>query len=290
VAFGAETFPLADGTALTGDIVSFSDTGIIFRLADDKYSDRVAWTKFSQAGLKQLAANPKIKPLVDPFIEIPPSERTPKPAVEVHEVTRLALPANQSLFGALASSSAGLVALFLIYAANVYSGFEIAVFRNRPKGLVMGVSAVLPVLGPVIFLSLPTHIEAAPVEEQVEAEPVTFVVPGQEPAQEDIHIAAGSWQQPAAQNTGQIFKRGQFTFNRRFIETKFAGFFTEPRSGTEADLVLVLKTTTGEFQIERITRIEAGDMNVEVVVEGGRQEFQVPFADIQELQLQPKAA
>ena len=52
-------FRLADGTSLTGDIVSFDDIGVKFRLADGTYSERVSWTKFSQDGLKQLANNPK---------------------------------------------------------------------------------------------------------------------------------------------------------------------------------------------------------------------------------------
>ena len=54
VAARADTFPLADSTSLTGDIISFNDSGVIIRLADGKYTDRVGWTKFSQDGLKQL--------------------------------------------------------------------------------------------------------------------------------------------------------------------------------------------------------------------------------------------
>jgi hypothetical protein len=285
----ADTFPLADGTSLTGNIVKSTDTGLMLHMPDDTYTN-VLWTKFSQDGLQQLAKFPKIAPLVEPFIEIPPSERPKKPEVKVNDVTRLELPPKQSLLGALASSSVGLVALILIYAANIYAGFEIAVFRNRPKALVMGVTAVLPVLGPIIFLSMPTHVEPQPVEELVETEPVTFAVPGQEPAQEEIQIATGSWQPPAAENTGQIFKRGQFTFNRRFIETKFAGFFSEPRSGADANLILIVKTAGGELIVERITRIDTGTLHLEITAGGARREVMVPFTDIQEIQLQPQAA
>ena len=64
----AEPIPLADGTTVSGDIVSFNDNGIIFRTGDDKYTDRLPWLKFSQDGLKQLAQNPKIDPFVEPFI------------------------------------------------------------------------------------------------------------------------------------------------------------------------------------------------------------------------------
>jgi hypothetical protein len=283
----ADTFPLADGTSLTGSIVKSTDTGLMLHTPGDTYTN-VLWTKFSQDGLRQLARFPKIAPLVEPFIEIPRSERPKKPEVKVQEVTRLELPAKQSLLGALTTSSVGLVALLLVYAANLYAGFEIAVFRNRPKALVLGVAAVLPVLGPIIFLSMPTHVEPEPVEELVESEPVTFAVPGQEPAQEEIQIAAGSWQTPAAaQAAGQIFKRGQFTFNRRFIETKFAGFFSEPRSGAEAGQLLLVRTAGGELAVERITRIDASTVHLEIAAGGGRREVMVPFTDIQEIQLKP---
>jgi hypothetical protein len=179
--------------------------------------------------------------------------------------------------------------LLLIYAANIYSGFEIAVLRARPKAVVMGVAAVLPILGPVIFLAMPMHVEAAPVEAQGENEPATFAMPGQpvETASEGIQMAAGS---PPTQPAGQVFKRGQFTFNRRFIETKFAGFFSEPRGGADAKSVMIVKTAGGEFNVRRITRIETSDMSLEVTAGDARQEFAVPFADIQEIHLKPKSA
>jgi len=52
--------------------------------------------------------NPKISPLVEPFIEIPLSERPQKPEVKINEVTRLEVPPKQSLLGALFSSSVGI--------------------------------------------------------------------------------------------------------------------------------------------------------------------------------------
>jgi hypothetical protein len=283
----ADTFSLADGTSIGGTIIKSTDSQMTLRLPDDSYTN-IMWGKLSQDAYRQLAANPKIKPFVEPFIEIPESERPHKPDVKVADVTRLELPPKQSFFGALASSSVGLVCLLLIYAANIYSGFEIAVVRMRPKGLVMGVAAVLPILGPIIFLAMPMPVEAAPVEAPVETETATFAMPGHPaPAQEEIQISAGSWQKPPA---GQIYARGKFTFNRRFIETKFAGFFSEPRSGADANSIFILKTAAGEFQVERITRIDVGDMNVEIASGGARQEFTVPFTDIQEIQINPKTA
>jgi hypothetical protein len=295
VAVGADTFQLTDGTSLTGDVISYNDNGIVFRLEVDKYSQRVPWTKFSQDALKQLADKPKIRLLAEPFIETPPVERAKKGEVKAQEVSRLELPPKQSLFGALFSSSVGLVVLMLIYAANIFAGYEIAVVRSRPILLVMGVAVVLPILGPIIFLAMPMRVEpsrmAAP---RPEAAPHTFAVPGAaQPVAAGIHIVEASWQKetPAADpGAPQIFQRGQFTFNRRFFETKFSGFFSMIRRESEKNLVLTVKTGRALFVIERITRIATNEMHVEVAQGAAKQEIMVPFAEIVEVQLKPKAA
>ena len=296
VAIGADTFPLTDGKSVTGDVISYNDNGVIFRLDVDKYSERVPWTKFSQDALKQLSKNPKIRPLAEPFIETPPPERVKGGEVKVREVARLELPPKQSLFGALFRSSVGLVVLMLIYAANIFAGYEIAVMRSRPIALVMGVAVVLPILGPIIFLAMPARVEpsktAAP---QPEAAPQIFTVPGvAQPAEAGIHIVEASWQgkssaPPAANpNEPQIFQRGQFTFNRRFFETKFSGFFSMIRRESEKNLMLTVKTGRALFVVERITRIAANEMHVEVAQGAAKQEVTVPFAEIVEVQLKPK--
>ena len=295
VAARAETFPLADGTSLTGDIIKATDAGVMLRQSDNNVYTNVLWSKLSQDGLRQLANNPKFKDFVEPFIEIPLSERPQKPEVKVNEVSRLELPPKQSLLGAMFSSSVGIFTLLLIYAANIYAGYEIAVVRVRPKGLVMGVAVVLPILGPIIFLALPMHVAAAPAEEQVEADSATFAMPGQAaPVQDEIQVTGvTTGAAPAAKTgsaAGQVFKRGQFTFNRRFIESKFAGFLGETRSAADVNTTLIIKTASAQMIVERILTIAASDMQVEVSLGEVRQEVTVPFADIQEIQLKPKAA
>ena len=51
------------------------------------------------------------------------------------------------------------------------------------------------------------------------------------------------------------YQRGQFTFNRRFFETKFPGFFGVVRRDSEKDLVLVVKSARGLYVGQRIARI-----------------------------------
>jgi hypothetical protein len=142
---------------------------------------------------------------------------------------------------------------------------------------------------------MPVRVEpsktAAP---QPEAAPHTFAVPSAaQPVAAGIHIVEGSWQKDApAAGSGapQIFQRGQFTFNRRFFETKFSGFFAMIRRESEKNLMLTVKTGRALFVVERITRIATNEMHVEVAQGAAKQEVMVPFAEIVEVQLKPKAA
>ena len=286
----ADTFGLTDGSAVSGDIVMFNDGGVTLRTLTDSYTN-VVWPKFSQDALKQLAQNPKARAFVEPFIETPPKPK--KDQIQVHDVSRLELPPQESLFAALLSSSVGFVVLLLIYAANIYAGYEIAIVRARPIGLVMGVAAVLPILGPIIFVSMPMRKEAPPEETQPQAEAPSFAVPGAAAPVAESVAAAGVHAAPAskaAHPEAQVFQRGQYMFNRRFFETKFSGFFSVIRRPAEKDLVLVIKTGRAQLVAQRITRIAANEAHFEVVQGGRQQEVMVPFADIQEIQLKHKDA
>ncbi len=292
-AAGADTYKLTDGTSVTGDVISYNDNGIVFRLNVDQYSQRVPWTKFSQDALKLLANNPKVRPLAEPFIETPPPSREKKGEVKVQEVSRLALPPQQSLFGALFSSSVGLVMLLLIYVANIYAAYEIAACRARPFALVMGVAVVLPVLGPIIFLAMPKRAAPAqPAAQQPAAAAHTFAVgSAAAPPASGIHIAEASWHgaaPAAAPSEVQVFQRGQFTFNRRFFETKFSGYFAVIRREAEKNMELTVKTGRAQYVVERITRIATNEMHVEVGLSAVKQEVVVPFVEILEVQLKPK--
>jgi len=293
VAARAGTFQLTGGTSVSGDIIMFNDTGVTLHTPSDSYTN-IVWPMFSQDALKQLAQDPRIKPLAELFIETPPAQ--PKSEnVTVQEVSRLGLPRKESLLAALVSSSVGFIALLLIYAANVYSAYEIALLRARPIALAMGVAAVLPVLGPVLFLCLPVRQETEPEEAPSLGEQHAFTVPGAAAPVAESVAAAGIHITPAtgaraAHPEAQIFQRGQYMFNRRFFETKFSGFFSMIRRPAEKDLVLVLKTARAQLIVQRISRITTNEAHFEVLQGGTRQEVMVPFADIQEIQLKHKDA
>jgi hypothetical protein len=293
----AETFQLTDGQSVTGDVISFNESGMILRLGDGKYSERISWTKLSQADLKLLQQKPKLAPMVEPFIEIPQVERVKKTEVPLKDVERLNRPDKGSLFGALFGSSVGLVCLILVYLANLYAAYEISAVRAYPPGLVCGIAAVAPFIGPIIFLCLPTRIvsaaewkpgqprAAAPAA--VEAAPEAAVAAADGTAYPPPEEAAEA--KPALPPT-QVFQRGKFTFNRRFFETKFPGFFGLVRRDPEKDMVLVFKSARGEHVASRISRIAANDLHVEVRKGNASQEVAIGFTEIQEIQLKHKDA
>src|SRR4051812_16265574 len=96
--------------------------------------------------------------LVEPLIEVSEADRLKQSVIEPKTVPRLPRPEVHSLLGAMFSSSTGVFVLLLLYAANLYAAFEVAIFRARPIALVCGVSAIAPLVGPILFLSLPTQL------------------------------------------------------------------------------------------------------------------------------------
>lgn len=306
VALGqALTFEYADGTKVEGEIVQGKPEVLKIRVGDNKYED-IAWEKLSQATLKQLAADPKLKlePFIQPYLEVSEDEKIKKTEVEIKPVPRLERPAKGSILGAMFGSSVGLVVMLLLYAANIYSGYEIATVRAYPPGMVCGISAVAPIIGPVIFLCLPTKLKSSVEHEHVpvpeatvdssplapEPGPGGAGAPAAAPGGLHVSHAQPAAAEAAAHPPAQVFKRGQFTFNRRFIETKFAGFFGMVRHGADKDLVLLIKSARGEYNVTRISRIAANDMHVDVHRAGASQEVQIPFLEIQEIQVKHKDA
>jgi hypothetical protein len=246
------------------------------------------WARFSQDALKQLSTNPKIKPFVDPFINPTESERPPKPEIKVSEVQRLTLPPDRSIFGGLLHSSVGLFILLVIYAANLYAAFEVAVVRGKSIGAVMGLSAVLPIVGPIIFLSQP--MKPTEAEATAEAAPSDAAPAVGEPGSpaEEIQIVSASWSGGAPEEKKpqpQVFSRGKFTLNKRFIETKFAGFIGEPK-GDAANFTMEIRTLKDAIAVECIKQLSA----TEAILETPNGQVTVPFADILEIKLNPKTA
>jgi hypothetical protein len=307
----ADTYRLTDGTMLSGEIITFNDNGVIVRGDDGTYSERSPWNKFSQDDLKKLAKNEKIAPYVEFFIEPPTKPHIPLgPIDHVNEPPKLPRPDGISLLGSLFGTGVGWFMVVLIYAANLYAGYEIAIYRARPFGLVCGLAAIpfAGLVANIVFLWLPTQLPAGSEEETQEpAAESTLALPTAEPGGKAGPEAGGSAESPAGpgglrlahdepattsdpKQPAQVFQRGAFTFNRRFFETKFPGFFGVIKRDAEKDLVLFFKTMRGQFTAQRITRISANDLHLEVHKGNASEEISLHFAEIQEIQLKHKDA
>jgi hypothetical protein len=85
-----------------------------------------------------------------------------------------------------------------------------------------------------------------------------------------------------------VFVRGEFLFNRRFFETKFAGFFRVVPTEAEKDLVLLVKSGRGEFVGRRITRATQTDLYLQIFNDTATADEMIPFVEILEVQIRHK--
>ena len=142
----AAEFHLSDGTDFSGEVASATDQGLVIRLKVGGFSERISWAKLTQETLKDLAKDSKAASFVEPYIDVPPEEKAKakRKEIELKPVPRpQRLEGRISLFAAL-NTPIGLLILFIFLVANVYAGFEIAVFRHQPIVLACVVSAFVP--------------------------------------------------------------------------------------------------------------------------------------------------
>ena len=193
--------------------------------------------------------------------------------------------------------------LLLVYGATIYAGYEVAIFRARPPMIVAGLSAIpgLGILAPIIFLSMPTRLKASAA---AEATPEAAATPAAAAVEEEVNpmhadgaahpsglkLHTDAQEAKSTRPETVTYQRGQFTFNRRFFETKFPGFFGVVRREVEKDLVLVIKSSRGEFLGQRISRIAASDLHLQVQKGHATEEVLIPFQEIQEIRVKHKDA
>jgi hypothetical protein len=292
----AASYVLSDGSTLSGEPISFNAQGLIVKTADGGFAPRMGWTNFTQGALKELAKDPKAKPFVEPYLDLEEAEeKKPSLVIKPKAHDRLERPDPKAGTGAMFSSAISVILFLLLYAGNIYAALEIAVFRNYHPGLVCGVAAVAPFLGPIIFLCLPTRLqkshdelaaesmsEHAPEEVQL-----SYTHPGGHGTTEGDQAAAEAAQ---AQPKVTVYQRGQTTFNRRFFETKFSGFLRVVPGDAEKDKVIYIKSSRGEHVGSRLTRIQPNELFLQVQKGDATSDVIIPFNEIFEIQIRPKEA
>jgi hypothetical protein len=162
---------------------------------------------------------------------------------------------------------------------------------------VCGVAAAAPVIGPAVFLAMPTRRYAA-VQETAPAHPPEEVLVAHEEdyAESDAEAAAGAQEikhaEPAPPKLPPAitFARGEFTFNRRFFETKMPGFLRLVPGEAEKDMVLLVKSARGDFTGRRITELTQTDLHLQTFKGNATATEVIPFIEIREVQVKHKDA
>ncbi|MBI3415865.1 MAG: hypothetical protein HY043_11210 [Verrucomicrobia bacterium] len=306
----AEELHLLNGTVLTGEVASPNDIGVVVKLDAGGFSDRIPWAKFSQDTLKLLAKNPKAGSFAEPYVEevLEEKSKAKREAITIKQPPRPERPTGRvSLFAAL-NTPAGFLILLVFFAANIFAAFEIAIYRHQPVVMTCVISAVAPVVAPIIFLAMPTRArEEAYVEEGTVAEEELAPAdtngekPGSatsrmknkltsmfKPAGGGLKVAAHA--KPGASKAGpepKMFRRGDTTFNRRFFETQFPGFFRIVPSEADKDMVIGIKSGKNNYVAKRISRISSNEVGLQLQSGG---EVSVSFGDITEVQYRHKDA
>ncbi len=354
VALAAEftVFKLKDGTSVTGESLGANEKSVVLKNADGKMLPRTAWTNFTQETLKEFAKNPKIRPFVELHIEdaaptngdagaeinIPSVVITKRNWKKPSEVAaKPVLPEKPGMIGGMFGTGVGWFSMFVVYLGIIYAGFEVAVYRRRPKQLVMGLSAI-PVLGffaPIAFLYMPAvkTVEETKPNAVAQAAAIAAVaaqkpeekpaVPGKKKpglalgkkADDAGHAPAAGGHQPTSPGAPGaaaapalapvkapappaaapklevvVYRRGETNINKRFIETKFAGFFKAVLGPAEKEMWVVWVTATGgEHWSKRIVSISQTDVVVNCPQEGGGTlDETLQIAGIQEIHLRPQ--
>jgi hypothetical protein len=292
---GGAGYPLTDGTLLEGEPISFNAQGMVVKKPDGSFATRVGWTNFTQEALKELAKQPKAKLFLEPYLEIDEADAEKKPVLEIKPKTlrRLDRPDPKAGWGSLFASPVTLTLLVLLWAGNIYAGWEVGIFRNYPPPLVAGLAAVLPVLVPVLFVCLPPRLKKT--HDELAAESMAQYDEGQQP-----QLQVGYRGQPGeaeaeeaaanAQPKMTVYQRGQTTFNRRFFETKFAGFLKMVPGEAEKDMVIFIRSARGEHSGSRLTRVLQNELHLQVSKGDATADVIIPFSDIYEIQVRPREA
>ena len=318
------TFRTTDGQVFVGRTVKYTAEGVSFKLTEGPraggFSEKIAWMRFTPETLQFFATDLEARNYAQLLIVIPDAEmdeelnsandRSEAVMIDAPEIVSHGREHKGAGFLGSFFKGGGFLLFFLLYGANIYAGYELAFFRRYPIAVTAGTAAVAPFIGPIIFLCMPTKRKQRVVVEEPEedeeeyseeyaeegeygAEAVAYDEYGNPLPSEQAGYAQPYVEpepEPVALPETKIFKRGQFNLNRRFVESKFAGFFRAVPGENEKDMVLVVKAAQGEFISNRITKATNTEVTF-AVSKGEGDAFMdkvIPLNDLLEIKLKHK--
>jgi hypothetical protein len=310
----AGVYTLADGTRIEGDPISENENGVVFQTDKRVDLDRIPWEKLTQESFRALlarATTAREKALLEPWIEELPQEKAQRKEIIVKPIQTPDRPKTRVGMMAIFASPVGLVIFLILYGANLFAAYEVAIYRRQPLQTVCGLAAVpvLGVLSPIIFIAMPSRadsmegLEEPQTRFQVTPPPADTTLledsagagPGERPSlKAQGTFAARQPASPLAQQPAPalpepvIFRRGDFSFNRRFFETKLAGFFRLVPGEAEKDMIIHIKSARGDFTGRRITRITPAELYLQVFHGDATADEMIPFVEVLEVQIRHK--
>jgi hypothetical protein len=309
----AVTFQTTDGATITGDILDIKDEGVLIRTSSGDYPPRMTWDQFTQAGLKALlseARSTQERAMIEALIDVLPKTSQPPKDIVLKPVTNPPRPRDHLGFLALFSSSLGVGILLALYGATLLAAYEVALYKDQPIGVVCGLASVpiLGILSPIYFFFIKTtpiqliSETPRPAKKGESTQGTTSELAGApspspdlaEPdpaAAQSLANAVGPAQKSEPKRTipaPVVFHRGEYSFNRRFFETRLANFQRVVPSAIDKDMVLWIKAIRGEYTGRRITQITPNDLRLQVFKADATADETIPFVEILEVQIRHK--
>ena len=297
---------LTNGDIIEGTVADVDQNGIVVRRDIGGFARRANWMQLTQQSLKKIRRLGQIDPkrykgaaaYAEPFIEPDESEMEEnRPPGPVKGLVQPTLPDRVEEISKVAAfgSVGGLGLLLAIALGSMMAGLGVAAFRESNALLAAGVSLVLPVIGPILFLVKPKveyedeYDEDEEYEEVEAPEGATMAdtgggaVAGMMPEAKKMSFA-----QTGAKKSGlkpETWTRGDTRFDRSFFQNNFPNFFKTVLGETERGFALALKTGKREYVGQRIKRISGTDIHMELL---NGKEQKISFSELGSVELRPK--
>jgi len=299
---------LTNGDIIEGTVADVDQNGIVVRRDIGGFARRANWMELTQESLKKIRNLGETDPsrykgaadYAEPFIEPDESQMErnlpPGPArglVEPEVPSNVPVASKMAAYG----TGGGIGLLVAIAIGSMVAGLGVAAFRESNALLAAGVSLILPIVGPILFLVKPKveyeddydEDEEYEYEEAEAPQGATMTdtgggaVVGMVPEANKMSFA-----QTGPKKSGlkpQTWTRGDTRFDRSFFQNNFPNYFKVVLGAAERDMALAVKTGKREYVGQRIKRISGTDVHMELL---NGKEQKITFSEIGAVDLRAK--
>ena len=187
----------------------------------------------------------------------------------------------------------GLVLMLLFLGLSAYAGYEIALFRHRPAKLVCVLSALFPVITPLVVFFLPDPAEVQ-AEAIAEANDRYIIHPStsssNDPAPTEFsenETKLSASEVDAAKSNSPVaverYSSGKTHFSDRFFSEHLSRFYQSAPGQGEA---LYIQTAEYSIPVHHISALEPESLNVVYASEGEWLEQTLEYSTIEEVRVQ----